>query len=646
MAHPPISILQLRGIRTDGHLDSLQLDRIVPYLYPDHPLTPKPTTEAALEETPPAPSEPMQVDPARIAASAAVDAPDPPSDAHVHSDLYDEEPFEEEHVELGIEAVPDESPTHIHFAVEESADMRFFARSNSMPPVSSLPPLEMSSLLASQAIPYSPQSHYLTEGLDLAASNRTPIVSTFEAAWALTRPSLITSGYDTTGMMPKSYDAQAIIAQSQFGGGGSSPLTPPPPEPRGTRDPSEVDGAGQISETSAHHWGFASLNGQPGAYRGTSSAQRAHSVPQSPFPTQHFGSIPHVTGPVSAVGDFVTARGSEFSVASPYAVESSMRVDSSLPRHDTYLAANGVQGRGMNGMLHVRDPLDVDVDVDVSNLLNTEMEEDENGVRQVTVVQIDTSTGEQEDKTAKPTCHHVAEVSGTLSDLNALGKFSNMTLIGLFPPLTRALEVLLAVATCDRCGVASDTTIPHLALLSRTCEVLRHPHPLTPSPLPLVIAGGSTMRTGLAPEIEVHIVDIVWATWRGSSIQKICAAFDKRASDTLEEIAANRSKAVPTPVKTTETDIDELDDEEEEFAVVEEDEPGQKQESEPTPGEKMFVERESNGIIWREEKKEQKDDEVVQSSIKVDCIPEIQPGEIRARLFRRAVKILLGVLSK
>jgi len=154
------------------------------------------------------------------------------------------------------------------------------------------------------------------------------------------------------------------------------------------------------------------------------------------------------------------------------------------------------------------------------------------------------------------------------------------------------------------------------------------------------------MRTGLAPEIEVHIVDIVWATWRGSSIQKICAAFDKRASDTLEEIAANRSKAVPTPVKTTETDIDELDDEEEEFAVVEEDEPGQKQESEPTPGEKMFVERESNGIIWREEKKEQKDDEVVQSSIKVDCIPEIQPGEIRARLFRRAVKILLGVLSK
>ena len=325
-------------------------------------------------------------------------------------------------------------------------------------------------------------------------------MSTFEAAWTLTRPPLITSGYEATAIMPKSYDPQSIIAQSQFAGG-SSPLTPPPPETRGTRDPSEVGGAGQSSVTPAHNWGFAGLSGQPGAYRGTSSAQRAHSVPQSPFPTQHFGSIPHVTGPVSAVGDFVTAKGSEFPVASPYAVDSSMRVDASLQRHDTYLHANGVQGRGMNGMLHVRDPLDVDVDVDVSNLLNTEMEEDENGVRQVTVVQLDPSTGKQEDKATKRACHHVAEVSGTLSALDALGKFSNMTLVGLFPPLTRALEVLLAVAMCDRCGVASETTIPHLALLSRTCEVLRHSHPLTPSPLPLVIAGGTTTRTGLAPEI-------------------------------------------------------------------------------------------------------------------------------------------------
>ena len=115
----------------------------------------------------------------------------------------------------------------------------------------------------------------------------------------------------------------------------------------------------------------------------------------------------------------------------------------------------------------------------------------------------------------------------------------------------------------------------------------------------------------------------------------------------MEEIAANRSKAVPVPNKTTETDVDELDDEEEEFAVVEEDGQGKKEETESIPKEKMYVERESNGIIWREEKEKDKEEEVVRdSTTTVNCIPEFQPGEIRARLFRRAVKMLLGVLSK
>jgi hypothetical protein len=515
-----------------------------------------------------------------------------PADLQVHSDPYDEQPFEEEDVEIeiGTNVVPeDDSPTLIHFAVEESADMRFFARSNSMPPVSSLPPLEMTSFLASQAAPYSPRSHYLTEGLDLAASSRTPLLSTFDDAMALVRPPTA-NGWSTSIPMPKPYDPQTIITQSHYA---SSPLTPMHIDSRDTCPPSEM---------SSTTWEFVGL-GQAAAHRTHSSLQRAHSVPQSPFPTQHFGSIPHVTGPVSVIGDFGTTSGTEFPAPSPYAIETVV-TNGSMLRHDGFMPSTA----GLP--IHRASP---DVDVDMSGLLNNEMEEDENGVRQVTVVNVQSdkpkftpTLNRNSTATTMPTssitkdsegeidttCHHLADISHTLFAINTLGRPEDMALVDVFPQLSRALEILLVAVACAPCATLPMTALAQLALLSRTCDILRYPHPITPSPLPLIIAGGRITMTGLAPEMEVHIVDVIWANWRGSSVQKICALMKKQAGKTVDRITEEEIKR-----KAHEEEVVNLGHEEEEFMM------------EGTPlnshhpsesKDRQYIVRELNGVIFQE----------------------------------------------
>lgn len=344
--------------------------------------------------------------------------------------------------------------------------------------------------------------------------------------------------------MPKPYDPQTIIAQSHYA---SSPMTSPPVESRGTHTRPH-------SEMSSMNWDFIGL-GQTGTYRSHSSLQRAHSVPQSPYPTQHFGSIPHLPGPVSVVGDFGMRDGTEFPAPSPYAVEMVIHgADASRRGH--FLASS-------DGLLNTRES--PDVDVDMSGLLNTEMEEDENGVRQVTVVNVqpkEAAVGVELDDGPNIVCHHEADISHTLWATDALGSPEDMSLVGIFPQLTRALEVLLAATACPKCAISSVIAIGQLALLSRTCEILRYPHPITPSPLPLIIAGGRTTMTGLAPEIEVHIIDVVWATWRGSSIQKICAGMKKQAKETLVKVAEEEIRR-----KAQREEVDELGDDDEEFEV-------------------------------------------------------------------------------
>jgi hypothetical protein len=556
-----------------------------------------------------------------------------PADLQVHSDPYDDQPFEEEDVEIeiGTTVVPeDDSPTLIHFAVEESADMRFFARSNSMPPVSSLPPLEMTSFLASQAPPYSPRSHYLTEGLDLAASSRTPVLSTFDDVMALIRPPT-SNGWSTSIPMPKPYDPQTIITQSHYA---SSPLTPMRIDSRDTRPPSEM---------SSPNWEFVGL-GQAAAYRTHSSLQRAHSVPQSPFPTQHFGSIPHVTGPVSVIGDFGTTSGTEFPAPSPYAVETVV-TNGVMLRHDGFMPSTA-------GLPHHR--ASPDVDVDMSGLLNNEMEEDENGVRQVTVVNVQPdkpnpaltlssmsamvptsvlfppSSKKNFEGELDIACHHLADISHTLFAINTLGNPKDMALVDIFPQLGRAIEILLVAVTCASCAAVPMTSLAQLALLSRICDILRYPHPITPSPLPLIIAGGRITMTGLAPEMEVHIVDVIWANWRGSSVQKVCALMKKEPRETLGRIAEEEIKQ-----RAQAEEADKSGREDEEF-MVEGTLPNCAQP--PESKGQQYIVRELNGVIFHEPVKDST--ETAQPPSKTG------PEGSRAKFIVDAIEILSRIPSK
>lgn len=115
-------------------------------------------------------------------------------------------------------------------------------------------------------------------------------------------------------------------------------------------------------------------------------------------------------------------------------------------------------------------------------------------------------------------CSQLVEVMRTLDAYRRLPE--SPALGELFPPLTSALASIQHFASCESCSTAPAWTLPQLALTSRTCTLLAGKHPLTPAPLELSIAGGRTAGTGLPPEIEVHVVDIVWATWRGATVQK------------------------------------------------------------------------------------------------------------------------------
>ena len=332
-------------------------------------------------------------------------------------------------------------------------------------------------------------------------------------------------------------------------------------------------------------------------------------------------------------------------------------------------------------------PPDVD-DVDVSGLLNTEMEEDENGIGHVTVVNVrspakdkpqdrqSTSMGKSHQVVKKQTligkptdasrpeidrhdkflsvnggstdvvtnvpplyttCHHPADISHTLYALNSIPAPdgpSSMSLTELFPQLTRSLEILIASATCFKCCLNPQVTLGQLALLSRTCEIVRHPHPITPSPLPMIIAGGRTTMTGLAPEIEVHIVDIVWATWRGTTIQKICSALDKKAIESLErtELAKSGKKSSLRPL----TEEDELDDSLSGRKHHESDR--------ASMSDKSFRDQATlNGGGMEESGRNGDGIEPVTGSTSLD---KLDAEELRARVMVKATKLLLNVLNR
>ncbi|GHJ84768.1 hypothetical protein NliqN6_1170 [Naganishia liquefaciens] len=139
----------------------------------------------------------------------------------------------------------------------------------------------------------------------------------------------------------------------------------------------------------------------------------------------------------------------------------------------------------------------------------------------------------------KLACQHEVDISQIVRALSRLGQ-PQTTLGQLMPHLTRALETLASLHLCTLCAVNPGQTIPQLALLSRTCSILMRPHPLTPSPLPLMIAGGRTTFTGLAPEIEVHIIDILWANWRSHSLQKVFHDLGQRIHQHANECARKR----------------------------------------------------------------------------------------------------------
>ncbi|KAJ9115063.1 hypothetical protein QFC22_005391 [Naganishia vaughanmartiniae] len=140
-----------------------------------------------------------------------------------------------------------------------------------------------------------------------------------------------------------------------------------------------------------------------------------------------------------------------------------------------------------------------------------------------------------------PTCQHEIDISETLWALSQLHPPTS-TLNQLMPQLTRALEILVSLPACLVCSANPTQTIPQLALLSRTCTTLLRPHPLTPTPLPLMIAGGRTTFTGLSPEIEVHIVDIMWANWRSNALQKVFIDLERRAKEEGEKCKMRRQE--------------------------------------------------------------------------------------------------------
>lgn len=136
-------------------------------------------------------------------------------------------------------------------------------------------------------------------------------------------------------------------------------------------------------------------------------------------------------------------------------------------------------------------------------------------------------------------CQHEIDISQTVRALSRL-HLPTIALGQLMPHLTRALEILVSLHLCTSCAVNPTQTIPQLALISRTCSYLLRPHPLTPSPLPLAIAGGRTTFTGLAPEVEVHIIDILWANWRSHSLQKVFTDLGTRVQEYAQECARKR----------------------------------------------------------------------------------------------------------
>lgn len=140
---------------------------------------------------------------------------------------------------------------------------------------------------------------------------------------------------------------------------------------------------------------------------------------------------------------------------------------------------------------------------------------------------------------SKSTCQHEVDISQTVRALSRL-YLPTLSLGQLMPLLTRALEILVSLHSCTLCPINPSQTIPQLALLSRTCSILLRPHPLTPSPLPLTIAGGRTTFTGLAPEVEVHIIDILWANWRSHSLQKVFTDLERRVHEHAQECARKR----------------------------------------------------------------------------------------------------------
>ncbi|KAJ9104449.1 hypothetical protein QFC21_001944 [Naganishia friedmannii] len=140
-----------------------------------------------------------------------------------------------------------------------------------------------------------------------------------------------------------------------------------------------------------------------------------------------------------------------------------------------------------------------------------------------------------------PSCQHEIDISETLWALSQLQPATS-TLTQLMPQLTRALEILVSLPACVVCSANPAQTIPQLALLSRTCITLLRPHPLTPSPLPLMIAGGRTTFTGLSPEIEVHIIDILWANWRTNALQKVFSDLERRAEEEGEKCKVKRQE--------------------------------------------------------------------------------------------------------
>ncbi len=130
-------------------------------------------------------------------------------------------------------------------------------------------------------------------------------------------------------------------------------------------------------------------------------------------------------------------------------------------------------------------------------------------------------------------CSHIQQLSDIMRLFFDLKFLASPTLEAVFGSAGPGITLAKDIPHCVSCASMPSNTIPILALLSRLCITIAKPHPHTPHPLPLVVAGTQIMGTEIAPEIETHMIDIIWEQWRFRYAHQIIDVLESRAAAQL-----------------------------------------------------------------------------------------------------------------